>query len=571
MQSMKFIGRILFLMLGVVISAQAVPPVLNYAGQVAVNGQPFEGEGLFKFALVNTDGKITYWSNDGTSINGSEPQASVKVSVSGGLYSLLLGNTAMSGMGAIDPQVFAQHSDAKLRVWFSDGVNGFQQLSPDRPFASVPYAFSAGTAQSTTIADGSINKAMLGSDVIADLNKTVTITRDMLPTSVLNDLNKTVTITRSMLPADVLADLNKSSATASPITLSMLAPEVTAKLDQNVTIGASSIAKSMLAQEVLNDLNASTNIINPPVVGSIISFPSGQAAPTGYSLYQRGEPKLVWEEKAPVSVARYAYDGVEVLGGKIYFTGGAIGSAAKSIAERYDLTSNTWETLNAMSINRRGIACSVLNDKLYVIGGVGLSSVEIFDPSNDNWVSGVSLPGEVQYGTSITINGKIYLVGGRNASEQNINQVLCFDPATNQWSAKANMPTARHGMKLVLFENRIWAIGGYTSTYSNRVESYDPTTNSWQTEASLTTPRDLAVGWIANGKIYVGGGLDGSNHLNSIEVYDPTTKQWSSGGNLPENKFAADAVVLNDKVYVISGNNGSAYSNKVFAADLNAS
>ena len=46
-------------------------------------------------------------------------------------------------MGAIDPAVFAQHTDAKLRVWFSDGVNGFQQLSPDRPFASVPYAFNS--------------------------------------------------------------------------------------------------------------------------------------------------------------------------------------------------------------------------------------------------------------------------------------------------------------------------------------------------------------------------------------------------------------------------------------------
>ena len=73
---------------------------------------------------------------------------------------------------------------------------------------------------------------------------------------------------------------------------------------------------------------------------------------------------------------------------------------------------------------------------------------------------------------------------GKNASEQNINQVLCFDPFTSQWTAKANMPTARHGMKLVWFENRIWAIGGYTSAYLSKVESYDPTTNSWQTETS---------------------------------------------------------------------------------------
>ena len=72
-----------------------------------------------------------------------------------------------------------------------------------------------------------------------------------------------------------------------------------------------------------------------------------------------------------------------------------------------------------------------------------------------------------------TVDGKIYLIGGRNASIQNINQVLCFDPSTSQWSTKANMPTARHGMKLVWFENRIWAIGGMMAV-TNKVESYDP-------------------------------------------------------------------------------------------------
>ena len=62
------------------------------------------------------------------------------------------------------------------------------------------------------------------------------------------------------------------------------------------------------------------------------------------------------------------------------------------------------------------------------------------------------------------------------------------------------MPTARHGMKLVWFDNRIWAIGGYNGTYSSRVESYDPDSNSWQTEASMNTKRNWPVSWIANGK-----------------------------------------------------------------------
>ena len=73
-----------------------------------------------------------------------------------------------------------------------------------------------------------------------------------------------------------------------PIGLNRLSAEVTAKLDQNGSGGSGVVA------------------------GSLISIPSGQSAPAGYSLYQQGTPKeLVWEEKAPVSVARHVYDGVE--------------------------------------------------------------------------------------------------------------------------------------------------------------------------------------------------------------------------------------------------------------------
>jgi hypothetical protein len=164
------------------------------------------------------------------------------------------------------------------------------------------------------------------------------------------------------------------------------------------------------------------------------------------------------------------------------------------------------------------------------------------------------------------------LIGGRNASNQELNQILCYDPSSNQWTAMANMPTARHGVKLVWFENRIWAIGGHDGSASNQVESYNPSDNSWQVEVSLTTARKWPVGWVANGKIYAGGGHNGSFFLNSIEVFDPTTKQWANAGNFPENKYLGDAVALDNKVYVIAGQSATGvYSNKVFAADLNAS
>jgi len=75
--------------------AQA-PNLLNYQGRVAVGAVNFNGSGQFKFALVNTNGTVTYWSNDGTSNAGSQPTAAVTLTVTNGLYSVLLGNLGSS-------------------------------------------------------------------------------------------------------------------------------------------------------------------------------------------------------------------------------------------------------------------------------------------------------------------------------------------------------------------------------------------------------------------------------------------------------------------------------------------
>ena len=144
MKRYKFIPLFIFCLAGTY--AQSAPPFVSYAGQVASGGQPYQGTGQFKFAFVNAAGDATYWSQDGTSTSGSEPTGFVSTQVNGGYYSILLGNTAISGMGAIDPSIFKTYSDVHLRVWFSNGVAAFEELSPHRPFASVPYALNAGVA-----------------------------------------------------------------------------------------------------------------------------------------------------------------------------------------------------------------------------------------------------------------------------------------------------------------------------------------------------------------------------------------------------------------------------------------
>jgi microcystin-dependent protein len=127
------------------LSAQ-VPQLINYQGRVAVGTASFNGSGQFKFALVDGSGSVTYWSNDGTSQDGGEPSAAVSLPVTKGLYSVLLGNVEIPNMQGVPASVFS-NTDVRLRVWFDDGVNGSQLLSPDQRIAAVGYALVASTLQ----------------------------------------------------------------------------------------------------------------------------------------------------------------------------------------------------------------------------------------------------------------------------------------------------------------------------------------------------------------------------------------------------------------------------------------
>src|SRR5690625_7629186 len=65
-----------------------------------------------------------------------------------------------------------------LRIWFDDGIHGFEQLSPDQPVVPTAYAQRAAAAEiattaleASTVAVGSIGAAQLDSDFEANLAK----------------------------------------------------------------------------------------------------------------------------------------------------------------------------------------------------------------------------------------------------------------------------------------------------------------------------------------------------------------------------------------------------------------
>ncbi len=158
---LTFLGALL---LAAILDAQ-VPQILNYQGRVQVGTTNFDGTGQFKFALVNTNGTTTYWSNNSSSVNGSQPNAAVSLTVIQGLYSVLLGDIALTNMTTpVPPSVF-NNPDVRLRVWFNDGTNGFQLLSPDQRLSSVGYSMIA-----ENVKDGSITTAKIAPNAVTSGN-----------------------------------------------------------------------------------------------------------------------------------------------------------------------------------------------------------------------------------------------------------------------------------------------------------------------------------------------------------------------------------------------------------------
>jgi alpha-tubulin suppressor-like RCC1 family protein len=122
---------------GVVISITVLNPGSGYSSAPVATIAPPPDNFLFQ----------TYWSNNGTSINGSEPTTAIISSVSNGLFTVILGDTTLANMLAIDSAIFVQ-PNLELRIWFNDGINGFAPLSRTQPLTYTPYAVTAINAKS---------------------------------------------------------------------------------------------------------------------------------------------------------------------------------------------------------------------------------------------------------------------------------------------------------------------------------------------------------------------------------------------------------------------------------------
>jgi len=284
--------------------------------------------------------------------------------------------------------------------------------------------------------------------------------------------------------------------------------------------------------------------------------------PTSVSLAAEG----AWTRKADMPTVRWELSTC-VVDGKIYAIGGAspVYQASRAV-EAYDPVTDTWTTKSEMPTARSGLSASVVDGKIYAIGGGAassssflgmrsLSTVEEYDPATDTWTTKSEMPtGRYQHSTSV-VDGRIYVIGGSPSYPWSpIRALDVYEPATDTWTREGNIPVPRYTSSSSVVDGKIYVFGGYSNGHS--ADEYDPMTDTWTRKAAMPIARHGLSTSVLDGKIYAIGGHPGHSPypgIAAVDVYDAATDTWTTATDMPTGRFCPSTGVVDGKIYAIGG------------------
>ena len=268
------------------------------------------------------------------------------------------------------------------------------------------------------------------------------------------------------------------------------------------------------------------------------------AAPAG----PREARPLAWGSGAAVPTAGWLMGGASVDGCTFYAVGGNTpGSVAVPNVDLYNPATDAWTSRAPMPMGLYGIQPSAVGTRIYVVGGYAdistglyaMTSTLIYDSGANSWSSGAPIPvGDLGIGTAAqaAYNGKVYVMGGDDGDYNSNSTNYEYTIATDSWTLRASMPTARENNVAVTLNGKIYVAGGAQGADPNYAgmtafEAYDPATDSWATLAPMQVAR-VSPGIATDGAyVYIYGGTDSLgatfSTLDSAERYNPATNTWS--------------------------------------------
>lgn len=199
-------------------------------------------------------------------------------------------------------------------------------------------------------------------------------------------------------------------------------------------------------------------------------------------------------------------------------------------------------------------------------GGVGSNTAWRYDTVADTWDRYIDLPEKRFAGGLAYFNGVLYFFGGNDESRSNATTnhwALNTRSRNPSWIERAPLPEANDHHSAVVINGTIYSIGGETghgTTYDQHdgLFAYNPWTNTWSTKADLPTASSHFEGGtfvIGNKILLVGGRIEiaDGEFTDEVRLYDTESDTWTVLGDLPDARLGPSGAIHNGRVYIVNG------------------
>ncbi len=308
-----------------------------------------------------------------------------------------------------------------------------------------------------------------------------------------------------------------------------------------------------------------------------------------------------------------------------------------------------WKPVNSFELPRRAPAAVAHNGYLYVVGGIDgneryVHAVEYAPVKKDGTLGAWRRTSPIIegrfYNAAVAFNDYLYTLGGGSGAPGELNYPIASverarikaDGSLGPWQTISQLLTPRRGLKTVLHNNNLYAIGGYDGRFLKSIEqaeiqadgrlgnwqmeqhesiidryihsaaangdtvyllgghmrnpeaSYSDVESSriqantrltpWQIEThGLLTPRLVAEAFSLGTYLYIAGGHTGNQRLTSVEVArikaNGSLETWRNTSPLPVQRSAFAAATYQNYIYVLGGGGEGQPLNNVHMASAN--
>ncbi len=183
-----------------------------------------------------------------------------------------------------------------------------------------------------------------------------------------------------------------------------------------------------------------------------------------------GGPSGTWTQFAVYPQPTWAFAAAWDGGNYIYCAGGSQAGYSAN-AYRLNLTTASFDTLPPMPESRGYVGGAFLNERFYVVGGLGGnpagdSACFEFNPASHNWSRKADLPVPVGFTCFCTASSPnyLYVVGGNYGyGSRQTDAVQVYDPAADTWTLETPRITS-HGTNAACYVphgHYLFDLGGY--------------------------------------------------------------------------------------------------------------